>query len=527
MFIACVYLPRTSEIERRYTIPPANNYGPTTPAPPPKKPRQRSNSARPVAGPSTKPPFKQAASKKPVSKAIELEDEDEEVVFVESPSSKKRKNSEEPEQDGGKGKGAKKAPVRAKANANGATKAAPAKGKARADAPAIPNGASGDAMDVDKDDVLEVDEDEPPDPPVQRVPRGVARPLKAKGGVTAAAAARQAKVEERLNREVEHLRAQLEQSRESAKEVAAQRDKLASQLEEVFRVRQTEAEQALADYKAHFDESMKRKESLIQELTSRLTSLQSPSKASKSDQSYTLHFLTREAAEEEKRALKEENARLLETVKQRDAWLAGKDQQMNALRDEAKTLRMELDAEIERSKHLLTHAQHAPGPAFSGPSRRTDQEVKNAPVIRIYEDMTNVLITSVKMERSPEFPEIEEEYASCIYTYINEDIKFCKKPSATLNFTLRNNFEKPVDHPPGQPLTREQLLQKVRYQPRDLDKENPDIVGRLGFFKEPFMFSRDQMAVFLKTLTETVAGVFEVDENGEPPSSQVEITVVE
>ncbi len=303
------------------------------------------------------------------------------------------------------------------------------------------------------------------------------------------------------------------------------------------------------------------KESLIQELTSRLTSLQSPSKASKSDQSYTLHFLTREAAEEEKRALKEENVRLLETIKQRDAWLAGKDQQMNALRDEggcnqsfpcpspdsesapAKTLRMELDAEIERSKHLLTHAQHAPGPAFSGPSRRTDQEVKNAPVIRIYEDMTNVLITSVKMERSPEFPEIEEEYASCIYTYINEDIKFCKNllpvhdgpiltlflPSlpTALNFTLRNNFEKPVDHPPGQPLTREQLLQKVRYQPRDLDKENPDIVGRLGFFKEPFMFSRDQMAVFLKTLTETVAGVFEVDENGEPPSSQVEITVVE
>ncbi len=219
MFIAYVYLPRTSEIERRYTIPPANNYGPTTPAPPPKKPRQRSNSARPVAGPSTKPPSKQAASKKPVSKAIELEDEDEEVVFVESPSSKKRKNSEEPEQDGGKGKGTKKAPVRAKANANGATKAAPAKGKARADAPAKPNGASGDAMDVDKDDVLEVDEDEPPDPPVQRVPRGVARPHKAKGGVTAAAAARQAKVEERLNREVEHLRAQLEQSRESAKEV--------------------------------------------------------------------------------------------------------------------------------------------------------------------------------------------------------------------------------------------------------------------------------------------------------------------
>ncbi|KAI0695872.1 hypothetical protein C8T65DRAFT_664592 [Cerioporus squamosus] len=500
----------------------ANNYGPTTPAPPPKKPRQRSNSVRPVAGPSTKPPSKPAASKKPVSKAIELEDEDEEVVFVESPSSKKRKTSEEPEEDGGgKGKGTRKAPIRAKANANGVTKAAPAKGKARADVPAKQNGASGDAMDVHKDEVLEVDEDEPPDPPVQRVARGSARPPKAKGGLTAAAAARQAKVEERLNREVEHLRVQLEQSREAAEEVAAQRDKLASQLEDLFRVRQTEAEQALADYKAHYDESMKRKESLIQELTSRLTTLQSPSKASKSDQSYTLHFLTREAAEEEKRALKEENAKLLETVKQRDEWVASKDKQMDGLREEVKTLRMELNAEIERSKNLLARAQHAPGPAMSGPSRRTEQEVKNAPVIRIYEDMTNVLITSVKMERSPEFPEVEEESASCIYTYINDDTKF------SLNFTLRNIYDKPDGHPPGQPLTREQLVQKVRYQPRDLDKEHPDIVGRLGFFKDAFMFSRDQMVVFLKTLTETVTGVFEVDENGEPPGTEAEIVVVE
>lgn len=177
------------------------------------------------------------------------------------------------------------------------------------------------------------------------------------------------------------------------------------------------------------------KESLIQELTSRLTDLQSPSKASKADHAYTLHFLTREAAEEEKVALKEENAHLQKTIKEQE-------QQNATLRDEGgcmqlplialserqsttvETLRMERDAEIERSKNLLARSQYPSGP---GPSRRTEQEVKNAPVIRIYEDMTNVLITSVKMERSPEFPEVEEEVALCIYTYSYDDeIKFCE-----------------------------------------------------------------------------------------------------
>ena len=196
----------------------ANNYGTTTPAPPPKKSRQRSNSVRPVAGPSTKPPSKQTAAKKSVSKAIEVEEVDEEVVFVESPSGKRRKTSEEPIEDGGKGKATKKAPARAKANANGATKAAPTKGKARADAPVKANGASGDVKE-EKDGVLEVDDDEPFDPPLQRAVRGGVKVPKPKGGMTVAAAARQARAEERFNREIEHLRAQLEQSREYAKEV--------------------------------------------------------------------------------------------------------------------------------------------------------------------------------------------------------------------------------------------------------------------------------------------------------------------
>lgn len=70
---------------------------------------------------------------------------------------------------------------------------------------------------------------------------------------------------------------------------------------------------------------------MIEELTAQLSKLQT---SSKSDKSYTLQFLTREAAEEEKQALREENIRLKEVIKQREATIASKDKQMHALEDE-------------------------------------------------------------------------------------------------------------------------------------------------------------------------------------------------
>ena len=72
------------------------------------------------------------------------------------------------------------------------------------------------------------------------------------------------------------------------------------------------------------------KDSLIQELTGQL-SKQSPSSSS---QSWTLHFLTREAAEEEKRALRDENTRLKDVIKQHNAVVAAKDQQVVELKQE-------------------------------------------------------------------------------------------------------------------------------------------------------------------------------------------------
>jgi len=49
---------------------------------------------------------------------------------------------------------------------------------------------------------------------------------------------------------------------------------------------------------------------------------------------------------------------------------------------------------------------------------------------------------------------------------------------------------------------KDQMEIKVQYQPieKDLQQERPEDVERLDFFREPFIFSYDQISVFWKTL---------------------------
>ena len=73
------------------------------------------------------------------------------------------------------------------------------------------------------------------------------------------------------------------------------------------------------------------KDDLIQELEAQLARLQSPTKAGSS---WTLQFLTREAADDEKKVLLEENKRLKEAIKQRDATIASKEKQISEALEE-------------------------------------------------------------------------------------------------------------------------------------------------------------------------------------------------
>ncbi|KAI1791670.1 hypothetical protein LXA43DRAFT_1074118 [Ganoderma leucocontextum] len=504
----------------------ANNYGPTTPAPPKTKAAARARAGgKPVAGPSTKPPSKAAAKRAAAANAanaIELDDDDfESVEFVE----KERRNGKEDEDEAevvattGPAKGtSKKAPARGGSTTNGAAKAnGVGKGKARAEPPAV----NGDVMEVDQDGVAEPDE-EPPDHPVQRGGvRGGSKqpPPRVKNATNSATAARQARENQRLLRDMERLRAQLDEQQEMNKEMAKHRDRLVASLDELSQLRATEPEEITNDIRSRHEEEIKRKDSLIQELTGQL-SKQSPSS---SNQSWTLHFLTREAAEEEKRALRDENARLKDVIKQHNAVVAAKDQQIAELGQEAEFTKKELNAEIERSKQLASRPGSVPYAVTPNGPKAARGEPSNLPVIKLYEDMTNVLITHVAKEPSADWPGIDEDVISCVYSYNNAE----QNVNFSLQFALRNQFDRPENTPGKEALPKERLIEKVKYIPKNLEMEKPELVERLQFFRDPFMFSRDQMTVFLKTLTDTIAAIFEGDEDAGGPGGEDEPIIVE
>ncbi|EJF66295.1 hypothetical protein BD309DRAFT_954065 [Dichomitus squalens] len=511
----------------------ADNYGPTTPAPVHTKAAAASRaraggaSGKPVAGPSTKPQPKAAVSKKGVSKptnAIELDDDDSEgVVFVEEAQTKKQRKSSEAEVVAmpGPTKGAsKKAPVRGASAVNGTSKAAAAaaKGKARAD----PSPADGDAMEVEEDTAAQVDEEgsaEQP-PPRSGVRGGSKQPLlRGKNTMTAAAASRLAKENQRLLRDMDRLRAELEQMRTNNKEREKLQERLEASFDEMIQRRTTDAEEIKNDVEARHKEEIQRKDSLIQELTGQL-SKQSPSSSS---QSWTLHFLTREAAEEEKRALRDENTRLKDVIKQHNAVIGAKDQQIADLKQEVDLTKKELQAEIERSNQLASRSATIPASVVPNGTKAVRGPANNLPVIKLYEDMTNVLVTSVQKEPSVDWPGIDEDVISCIYTYENKD----ENITFSLNFMLRNQFDRPENYSGKEALPKDKLVEKVKYIPRNLELERPDYVERLQFFKEPFMFARDQMTVFLKTLTDTVSGIFESEDGGDEPGGADEPIVVD
>lgn len=64
-------------------------------------------------------------------------------------------------------------------------------------------------------------------------------------------------------------------------------------------------------------------------------------------------------------------------------------------------------------------------------------------------------------------------------------------------------------------MAKDDLLHKVTFEPRDLQNERPEFVEGLGFFKEPFNFSHDQMCTFLRTLAERMSDLASNEEEEE------------
>jgi len=76
-----------------------------------------------------------------------------------------------------------------------------------------------------------------------------------------------------------------------------------------------------------------------------------------------------------------------------------------------KDVRIELDAEIARSKELLARQP----PQNSHPSR-TDVDSKHAAAIRFYEDFSNLLVLSIKFEHRGGVD--DDVLYTCMYTHV-------------------------------------------------------------------------------------------------------------
>ncbi|CCM04406.1 uncharacterized protein FIBRA_06583 [Fibroporia radiculosa] len=388
---------------------------------------------------------------------------------------------------------------------NRATKSSNAKGKARADAPGPSRSAPGtiSGSPIELGDALSHG-DQPEDPPNGRVSRAK-NDSKSRSNPSLS----------RPSREQENLRYELESLRRQLENVTSERDKYAQQLEELFQIRQTEPEQAFEQLKVQFEARFKTQETIIDELTSQLANTKALGSTGKSA---VLHFLTREAADEEKEAVQKEVARWKEVVKERDVKLAQKDKHISELENQEKLLRSDLAAEVERGRVLSSRSQ---APVIRS---NTAEDPRNAFVVRLYEDMTNLLVVSVKMEKST-FLGLDEPNFTCVYTHKEPS---SDRPATSLNFNLRQIYDKQENWDDSKPITKEDLIKRVKFQPRDLQNEPQEFVQNLDFFQEPFVFIQDQLPVFLKTLTEKITDIVQGNtEESDDEKDQLENDVIE
>ncbi|KAG8217610.1 hypothetical protein J3R82DRAFT_5761 [Butyriboletus roseoflavus] len=248
------------------------------------------------------------------------------------------------------------------------------------------------------------------------------------------------------------------------------------------------------------------KDALIKELTSQLARVEP---LSRTGQAVALHFLTREAADEEKRAAEQDISRLQEVIKAKDSVIDEKTNRVAELEQLVQDAIRERDAEIERSKELLARVAPKGTPNSRSHTKRPFgmDDPKMTEVIKFYEDMSNLLVTNVKFEHAPDSEEPEVIF-HCIYTYYEmirraDDIEGERIGEKSIVFTMRifNGF----GGPNGEPASEDDFIhRRIKYTPLHLDKEPEAFVKGLEYMGESFTFACAQQGLFLNSLREKI-----------------------
>ncbi|KAF9014044.1 hypothetical protein BDQ17DRAFT_1270187 [Cyathus striatus] len=287
---------------------------------------------------------------------------------------------------------------------------------------------------------------------------------------------------------------------EQLKRAQAQIERMSQELEEALQIRETEAEAVRRQLEAQYQEQLREQHTLINELTSHLEKTKPLVGSGKSS---ILHLITREAADEEQQNLEKEKDHWKRLAKDGDKQLAAKVRETEELNQTIKEMTFELDIEKKRNQELATKAaRQPPGSASRSQPRNVlgSDDPKHAQVIKFYEDLTNLLVPSIKAGKSKYFG-LDEWIFTCVYTCPSSD-----GDAKSLNFTLRFCHE-PEPGDASVPITSEdQLVESVQYIPLSLEREPPEFVKSLTFLASPFTFQQEQLSIFLKTLKDNICG---------------------
>ncbi|KAH6918396.1 hypothetical protein BKA70DRAFT_1247074 [Coprinopsis sp. MPI-PUGE-AT-0042] len=168
------------------------------------------------------------------------------------------------------------------------------------------------------------------------------------------------------------------------------------------------------------------------------------------------------------------------------------DKQIGNLKAQAKELRVELDAEIDRTSALSKQQAKAAPPSTSKGTAFTTVDnplhAKTSPTKSAYG--------------------MDDYSFNCIYTHY--DPADPDQNSTTLNFFLHFRHEPPAGatYKPGM-----KLAEVIHYSPSGLENEPKEFVKKLAFLAAPFSFDRRQLALLVKTLNELNEDENDEDEN--------------
>ncbi|KAJ7632827.1 hypothetical protein FB45DRAFT_1057849 [Roridomyces roridus] len=300
-----------------------------------------------------------------------------------------------------------------------------------------------------------------------------------------------------LAKENERMRRRLQMMEKNIQSVTAQ-------LEEVLRVRETEPEELAKRQAEKYEEQIEAKDLLIKQYEEML-GRQEP--LSTNGKSSVLHMVTREKADQEKRSAEDQVTYWKGVADEREKLIREKNTEIENLRQ----LQRDLEYEVKTERELAQKASSKPpvsAPRTRGPNPVLGSEdPKHTQLVSLYEDITNLLITDIKVQES-NFFNLEDWTVTCIYTQPDSQ--------RSLGFLLRFVWE--PTNPDEIPESPEDLEKGTSYTPLNLDKESPHFIDELDFLNTGFAFPRRQLPIFFASLVKLMKaaclGVVEDSEAG-------------